>query len=105
MAEHYTNLKEYENAIKCYMEALFYDEENIEVHLSSVLFHDWRIILQPLLNPLIQVSFLMIAVFSIECRIQNIVMVLLKLPFFRVSICLHGFLKCHIRRSSYIVFL
>jgi len=34
MAEHYTNLKEYENAIKCYMEALFYDEENIEVMLS-----------------------------------------------------------------------
>ena len=37
MAEHYTNLKNYENGIKCYMEALFHNEADTEVNVNLVL--------------------------------------------------------------------
>ena len=37
MAEHYTNLKDYENGIKYYMEALFHNQTDTEVNVNLVL--------------------------------------------------------------------
>ena len=39
MAEHYTHIKDYESAIKCYKEALFHSEGDAGVSIAVIRFY------------------------------------------------------------------